>query len=347
MDGRSREALKIKQANRAAAVGRLLLGTVEDWHEFLEADTLDLTSLPRKNLKSVYHDVQKRLSGEIERFFARNFVDATSRKLSVLCEAIKSHRGLEIPLNEFETQFFALTPKTLSGHPRHSTIVISLWGLQFMYPEHFFAEDIKESLTQAASIGKQLEPYAHRHHQAAKQEKEEIARLIRQQQFASRTCLLSCFNVIEAYFNGIAWEFAQRNEHMERLSNNKRNLITDTGRTKLRDKILRYPAIIGERSLWDEKQDPVRTFLDEMKPFRDALVHPSPFTTPEKFGGYDKLQKLYSPDLEVAKHCAHLTCEIATSVHGHLHETAVIEPPWLIDLRNELTNMTTNPDFTT
>lgn len=34
--GRQKEAALIRQVNRAAAVGRLLLGEVRDWSEFLE-----------------------------------------------------------------------------------------------------------------------------------------------------------------------------------------------------------------------------------------------------------------------------------------------------------------------
>jgi hypothetical protein len=48
--GRDKEASIIRQANRAAAVGRLMLGEMRHWAEFLEAGRIDLISLPRRQL---------------------------------------------------------------------------------------------------------------------------------------------------------------------------------------------------------------------------------------------------------------------------------------------------------
>jgi hypothetical protein len=39
--GRDKEASIIRQANRAAAVGRLMLGEMRHWAEFLDADQID------------------------------------------------------------------------------------------------------------------------------------------------------------------------------------------------------------------------------------------------------------------------------------------------------------------
>lgn len=335
-NGRSREVVRIREANRAAAVGKLLLGQLKNWQEFLEIDAIDLESMPRRRLKSGHHDVQKRLSKEIDAFCSRNFGDMTAKKLSMLYEQIKSHRGLEMPLQDFEEQFSTIKPQALRGHPKHATLVLSLWGMQFKYPEHYFAEDIQESLTRARHLSEQLKTYSDLPHTRAKQERDEIALAIRGREFSVRACLLSCFNLIEAYLNGLAWEFSRNGEAISKLSNKKRQMIEDSGRTKLRDKLVKYPEIINGQHLWDDKQDPIRTFLEEMKPFRDALVHPSPFTVPEKFGGHDKLQILYRLDLEVAENCANLTLGIISSVQMHLHGENVTEPVWLIDLRKML-----------
>ena len=60
MSGREKEAAVIRQANRAATVGRLLLGELRDWSEFLEADVADLQSLPRRQLRSGKADIKRR-----------------------------------------------------------------------------------------------------------------------------------------------------------------------------------------------------------------------------------------------------------------------------------------------
>jgi len=332
MNGRSKEAMRIREANRAAAVGRLLLGRMANWQDFLAVDTLDLEAMPRRRLKSGNYDVQNRLVKEIDAFCSRNFTNMTTRKLAMLYEEIKSHRGLEIPLQRFEEDFSPIKPQALKGHPKHATLVLSLWGLQFMYPEHYFSADIRESLTNARSLSDKLQDYSRLPHARVKSNREKVAGLISGQQFSSRTCLLSCFNLLEAYFNGLAWEFSRDSHAVSTLSNTKRGRLEDTGGTKFRDKILKYPEIISGRFLWDGKQDPVKTLLEEIKPFRDSLVHPSPFTTPERFGGYDKLQTLYRLDVAVAQRCAKLTYEIITAVRMHLHGAQSTEPPWLTDL---------------
>jgi hypothetical protein len=88
--GRVREVARIRQANRACAAGRLLLGEIRSWQEFLEADTLDLASLTRRRLKAGSRHVGRFLAGEIARFCRQNFEGMTEAKLADLFEAVKA-----------------------------------------------------------------------------------------------------------------------------------------------------------------------------------------------------------------------------------------------------------------
>jgi hypothetical protein len=94
ISGREREARQIRQANRAAAVGRLMLGEFDNWHAFLQADAIDLENLPHRRLKAGRADVKTRLSTEIKNFCSRNFQGMSETKLSRLYEEIKAFRGL-------------------------------------------------------------------------------------------------------------------------------------------------------------------------------------------------------------------------------------------------------------
>ncbi|WP_420643807.1 hypothetical protein [Candidatus Leptofilum sp.] len=132
LSGREREAKMIRQANRAASVGRLMLGQFNTWQEFLKADVLDLENLPRRQLKSGKTDVKRRLSPEIKGFCSRNFRGMTKSKLSLLYEDIKAFRGLEIPLKEFEKNYARVNRKVLKGNPAHLTVSISLWGPSYI-----------------------------------------------------------------------------------------------------------------------------------------------------------------------------------------------------------------------
>ena len=70
----------------------------------------------------------------------------TEVKLESLYLEVKRRRDPEMPLSEFETKFAALKEKTLNGAPLHFTVVISLWGLQTMFPEDMFSSDIIEAV---------------------------------------------------------------------------------------------------------------------------------------------------------------------------------------------------------
>ena len=71
-------------------VGRLLLGEVRDWSEFLEPEVDDLANLPRRQLKSGKADVRGRLSHELMRFCDKNFVGMNVARLSEMYEEIKA-----------------------------------------------------------------------------------------------------------------------------------------------------------------------------------------------------------------------------------------------------------------
>lgn len=72
-------------------------------------------------------------------------------------------------------------------------------------------------------------------------------------------------------------------------------------------------------------------FLDVVKPFRDSLVHPSPFATSEKFGGYDKLRLLYRTDKETADMAASMTARLLIRIHKHINVDSPL-PPWMEEL---------------
>lgn len=313
-----------------------MLGDISSWVDFLEADTLDLESMPRRMLKSGAKDVKRKVSKEVRHFCDRNFENMTEAKLDSLYEEIKASRGIEIPLNEFEQKFSKIHKRVLKAAPPHCTVVISLWGLQFKFPEDYLAKDLLQVLTVALDANTELDEFKKVTHSTARKEKDAISSLIRKREQAARSCLLTCFNLVEAYLNGIAWDFAQDPEAVDQLSKKNQSRINDIGHTNLREKILKYPRIITGQPLWNETDEPVRSFLTVFKPFRDSLVHPSPFSAPEKFGGYDKLRYFYRIDLGIAMWTCKNTCDLIIRVHRHLNGDDTQSPDWLSELLAEL-----------
>jgi len=315
-------------------VGRLILGQLGTWEEFLRVDLEDLESLPRRNIKAGAADVRKRLSKEVKSFCSRNFVGMGEANLSDLYEEVKAHRGLEMPLPDFQVKFAKVKDAVLKGQPRHSTVVISLWGLQFKYPESLLAKDVLESLGLIREANSKLTPHDKQPHSWVKSNKAKIAQLIRRRESASRMCLLSCFNLVEAFLNGLAWDFSRSPEIESKLLSNKdRNLLKDG---PVGDKIRKYPRIISGSSLWDGNDDLVRGFMDCVKPFRDSLVHASPFSDPDRYGGRDKLEHLYRIDDEKAKEAAQISVEIIEKVFRHIKGSRMPLPDWLKELSEAL-----------
>lgn len=74
-----------------------------------------------------------------------------------------------------------------------------------------------------------------------------------------RMCLLSCFNLTEAFINGIVWEFVQATD-IAALSKTKQDLLTK-GQASLLEKIAKVPVIVmGENNdPLAKEQEPLST----------------------------------------------------------------------------------------
>jgi len=336
--GREREAILIHRANRAAAVGRLMLREINSWHEFLEADVIDLVNLPRRNLKAALSDVRGRLSLEIKKFCERNFQGMNEEKLSALYEEVKAYRGLELPLKEFEQRFATVRRDKLKGNPTHLTIIISLWGLQFKFPEEL-AKDLMTALQIVVATQKELEQHKTKTHTQLEVQRLDVKSLIGKKMFAARSAVLCCFNLMEAYLNGLAWDYVQTHSTTG-LSNINRKLLEDTASASMRDKLKKYPQILTSRELWKDPDQEFDNFMGVLKPFRDSLVHPSPFSAPEKFGGYDKLRLFYRIEHDTAISTTELLVRIIKRVHQHIHPNMQTLPEWIRELEAEITRIT-------
>jgi len=339
LSGRQREAKLIRRAYRAAAVGQLMLGELNTWHEFLEADVIDLESLPRRLLKAELSRVRERLSQEIRNFCSKNFRGMDERKLSLLYEDIKAYRGFELPLPEFEEKFAPVRREILKGNPAHLTVCISLWGLQFRFPEDELVKDLALALHLASEAQDEMMQYSRKTHSELKASKAEIASLGRKTAFAARSAVLCCFNLMEAYLNGLAWDYVQTHD-ISRLSNRKRKLLEDTISVSIRDKLEKYPRILAGEELWQEPDQELEGFIDTLKPFRDSLVHPSPFSAPDKFGGYDKLRLFYRIDYDTALLTADLLVKLVQRIHVHVYCDTPAAPEWITELESEIKELT-------
>lgn len=332
--GRHREVKRVRTILRAASTGRLLLGEFKDWQEFLQPDTHDFLGMPRRQLRALDKDANRRLRTEIEKYCAENFEGMSIAALCKLFEALKAHRGLEMPRHVFELRYARFLDNVVSEIPQHGTVVISLWGLQFWFPEDGLSKDLALALADAGAAMRSLESYFQSHHSALLERRAEIRDLMRRRRYAARSGLLAAFNLIECHMNSLAWGFLQSNSETS-MSNRQRALLSDAAGTTLRKKLLRYPEIVSRRPMSAEMTNMCEGFLSVVKPFRDSLVHPSPFEAPERFGGYDKLRMLYRVDVDTLFLAAQMLIDLVDLIQSHLDGEAS-STAWLERVRVEL-----------
>jgi hypothetical protein len=128
---------------------------------------------------------------------------------------------------------------------------------------------------------------------------------------------LSCFNLIEAFINGVAWDYAHTHD-LSALSKDNRNVLIESERpVSIVTKLVRVPALVAGKDAGPlhQTRDPLKSFIEIVKPYRDAIVHASPFAAPGKFGGYDKLSKLYELNLGTVRKAVEVTTAVVKEIH--------------------------------
>lgn len=233
---------------------------------------------------------------------------------------MKNRCNWRLPLTELEKIVGPLRQGVLRGAPLHATVVLSQWGLQTEYPEMHIMKDLAVAWNECIRIQEQLkkEGYAELPYSMLKDQdiKPEIADLIRYEAMYRRTAIQSCFNLLEAYINGLAWEYVF-GHGVQDLSNNKQKMFLEAAGS-LTNRLVQIPPIVADRdeTLFDQNRPPLREFIQDIKPYRDSLAHPSPFSAPEKFGGYDKLSRIYNLGIDEVR----LAVEITTNIIGAIHQ---------------------------
>lgn len=94
-------------------------------------------------------------------------------------------------------------------------------------------------------------------------------------------------------------------------------------------KVVKIPEIVTGMSPGPLAKDkePLKTFREIIKPFRDSIVHASPFSAPASFGGYDKLSKVYELSLQTTSNTVDLAVNIIERIHRFV--TSGSSPQWL------------------
>jgi len=321
---RNLEASRIQRADKAAAMGRLMLGEIRLVQDFLLVGERDYASLPRRSLKSGISDVRGRLSTELEKFCHHNFEGMTVAKLADLYDDSVPHIGqlgtYAVPLTEFQRRFAKVRVSALGDAPPYATVVLSLRGLKYLFPEQQLTSDLVATLDM-------LKRFV-----ATTASTEEHADYIaRNRRFAARSCVAAAFNLLEAVLNGFLWELVQAGAaNRVALTTKQREMLKEPTKTTLRGKLTQLPLLLTGSPLVPASD--IESLLDSAKRYRDSLTHPSPFAAPASHGGYEKLEYFYSIDERIARKILGDVTTVLSALFAHVNAP---QPQWFTTLVRE------------
>ena len=132
---------------------------------------------------------------------------------------------------------------------------------------------------------------------------------------------MAAFNTIEAYLNGIAFDFLETNEGQ--FDQSAESLLREWDAVKerprylsLRDKMLQYPKIVIKAAhppLHEDNCLELKFVVESAKKFRDAIVHPSP--APHALTGeLDKEIAVHNVDFETVARIVDATIALIRKV---------------------------------
>lgn len=335
--GRLREARIIARANRVEAVICLWGGKVDTWESFLRGtDPTEIARLNRSQLRWQAMTAKQRLRELIAGGNSFFFEDATEEVFDDLFEAIKSGipLGLRMPVSDFEARFAPLRRETSKGRdqerPFHAAISMTLLGLRYEYPEWHFANDLIMATTEARELTQALTPFydADKPDARLKREWKQKEELAKRHAAVCRWAIITCSSLLEAHLAALAWRFQRlHGGSLKQLSSKDRRTLDDAG-SGFRDRLIRIPRILTGAELWDDRDEDVQAVM-QLKRLRDALMHPSPWSDPEKYGGVDKLAIVYDLCLDDVERSVTATFRALKRVFQHLHGCSVPLPSWL------------------
>jgi hypothetical protein len=311
---------------KAMVAARLMMGDFDSWDVFNRERETAAKIANRQIARSISAQIgrsYRNLSAETQKFISANFARCNYGDLATLCDAIPAALGLYLRLDEFETKFVPLAEHITRRFPFHAHVSISLWGLQFEFPEHHFLRDLEstiENLKEALARISQLR----NSDRDPKKSQREVADLVARERFLSRSIISAAFSLLEAFLSGIFFA-ASQNQSVGTLSCDPDflNYAKTKESASLKNRIEQVVNFTSQgRSTG--AAEPFKSLIEYGKPFRDAIHHTTPFERKAVDAG-DRLIKLYSIDgavaSRIATYCLDSILVISKWTYGSNHET--------------------------
>lgn len=264
---------------KALVVARLMMGDITNWDDFESERSTAAQIANRRTARSVSSQIgrgYRELSSEIKGLINNNFVSCDYDQLARLLDEISIGRGVFLRMDEFERNFFPLAFSVKRRVPSYAHIHISIWGLQFEFPEHHFLRDIENSLPELLDTRSRLAPFLVLNSNV-KRDRNQIAALVAREKFLSRSIISATFSLTEAFLSGLFFS-AVHSKSVGQLSCDEEFLkfaaTKESGPLKERiDRVVRFTSGGAETG----NNEPFKTFIEIAKRYRDAIHHTTPF----------------------------------------------------------------------
>ncbi len=307
---------------KALVVARLLLGDIDSWDAFRrEREVADRIS-NRRTARSVASQIGKTYRGlsiETRKFIANNFARCDYDELARLCDAVEPGVGLYLRLDEFENSFFPLALSVKQRFPFYAHVSISIYGLQFEFPEHHFVNDLREAFDSLRETWERIDALG-LNDSNVKQKREDVGPLLIREKFISRSMVSASFSLIEAFLSGLFYSALK----LRRLGKvvcdeNFLHYAEKKEGAALKDR-LDHIVKFASSGATDVRSEPFKSFVDIAKSYRDAIHHATPFERKKKnLDAGQRLLMLYEVKSDVAILCALLSLASILKISSWLY----------------------------
>ncbi|WP_430436318.1 hypothetical protein [Oceanibaculum nanhaiense] len=307
---------------QALVISRLMLEDFDDWKAF-EVERETATKIHnRRTARHVSTQIGRsysHLTNEIRNFIEKNFCRCGYEDLAKLCKEIEPGVGLHVRLDKFEELFFPINPEIKDKVPFYTNVSISLWGLQFEYPEHHFIKDLEDGFSILKETIIKIDDFQS-DSKNPKKHRDEISHLIGREKFISRSLVSAAFSLVESYISGLFFTAL----HLRKLGqfpcdetflNYAKNKESSALKSRI-DQIVKFSS----QGKADGSDIPFGDFIRVGKYFRDAIHHTTPFERKNmNLEAGQRLEALYDVKTDVAAGCMLLALDSILKISSWLY----------------------------
>lgn len=167
---------------------------------------------------------------------------------------------------EFETEIGPLRAEHKLERPAYAEMLLQGWnGLALRHPEYHLARD----------LGLLVDLHDDAHNLLANLSPTDglVPTATENQQSLARAAILACFNLLEAFCNGLARDWLMRSTEGDQATRRRLEDMDSPLRTRL---VAVVRVLAGDRCQLDVNREPMLRLFGEIKVHRDSFVHCEP-----------------------------------------------------------------------